>query len=189
MSETPRSVQGTLRTASIGIRAAVWAGLLTVAAAAFSFVVPGQAQLAVVVWSILIGVIALAYAAAVMLREIPLIEIARRELTLPQRLRRYRPEREAAPGLREMERMVIFGQASAYDFESRLRPHLLAIAAQRLSAHGLTLDSAPERVRALLGDDAWEIVRPDYEPIGDRRRFGVPWPKLVRAVESLEHLA
>lgn len=169
------------------VRAARWAGLLTVAVAVFTVVDPGQFQIAIVIWAILIGLIALAYAAAVMLRHVPLQAVPRRELELP-RFRRRRPEREAAPGLREMERMVIFGQASAYDFESRLRPHLVEIAEQRLAPHGLTLDSPPERLRALLGADAWELVRRDYQARGDRRRYGIPWNQLVRAVEGLDVL-
>lgn len=167
--------------------AAVWAGLVTATAVIFSVFDPGQLQLAVVVWAILIGVIALGYVAAVMLRHVPLQRIRRREVELP-RFRRYRPERDAAPGLREMERMVIFGQASAYDFESRLRPRLVAIAEQRLATYGLTLRSAPERVIAVVGPDAWELVRPDYKPLGDRRRYGVEWAPLVRAVEGLDAL-
>lgn len=188
MSDEPVPLRSRRRGLNAGRTAVLWGALVTAATLVISVVEPRVLEGAVVVWAIVVGVIALAYVAAVMLRHIPLREIPRRELTVPRRLRRYRPERQAAPGLREMERMVIFGQASAYDFESRLRPHLVAIADQRLGEHGLTLQSAPERVRALLGDDAWEIVRPDYEPIGDRRRFGVPWPKLVRAVESLEAL-
>lgn len=169
------------------MQAAVWAVVLTVAAGAISFLVPGQAQLVVVIWAILVGIVALAYAAAVMLRGVPVRRTPRRDVSLPSlRALRYRPERQAAPGLREMERMVIFGQASAYDFESRLRPHLVAIASQRLNGRGLRLDSPPERVRALLGDDAWDLVRPDYEPVADRRRFGVPWAKLAAAVDALE---
>ncbi len=167
--------------------AAVWAGLVTAGAVVLSVFAPQDASVAVVVWAILIGVIALGYAAAVMLRHVPLQEVPRREVELP-RLRRYRPERDAAPGLRELERMVMFGQASAYDFESRLRPCLVAIAEQRLATYGLTLQSAPERLKSRLGADAWELVRPDYRSVGDRRRYGVKWAQLVRAVEGLNAL-
>jgi hypothetical protein len=165
----------------------IWCALVTLGALAISVFDPGVLQLVVVIWAIVVGLVALGYVAAVMLQQVPLQVIPRRELELP-RFRRYRPEREAAPGLREMERMVIFGQASAYDFDTRLRPHLVGIAEQRLTAHGLTLRSAPERIRKVLGDDAWELVRPDYEPAGDRRRYGVPWDRLVRAVEGLDVL-
>jgi hypothetical protein len=167
--------------------AAIWAALVTVSAVVISVFDPALLQYVVVVWAIVVGLVVLAYAAAVMLRHVPLQVIPRRELELP-RFRRRRPERETVPGLREMERMVIFGQASAYDFESRLRPHLVAIAEQRLAAHGLTLGSAPERVRARLSADTWELVRPDYEPLGDRRRYGIAWNQLVRAVEGLDAL-
>lgn len=167
--------------------ALVWAGIITFAAVVIVVFDPTVLEIVVVVWAIVVGLIALAYVSAVMLHHIPLQVIPRRELEMP-RLRRHRADRETAPGLREMERMVIFGQASAYDFDSRLRPHLVAIAEQRLAAHGLTLQSAPERVRAVLSPDSWELVRPDYRPVGDRRRYGVQWNQLVRAVEGLDVL-
>lgn len=187
MSEDRVVIPTTVRGKRPNVRAARWAGLLTVAMAVFTVVDPGQFQIAVVVWAILIGLIALAYATVVMLHHVPLQVIPRRPLELP-RFRRHRREREVVSGLREMERMVIFGQASAYDFESRLRPRLVAIAEQRLVAHGLTLDSAPERVLAVLSPDTWELVRPDYKSVGDRRRFGIPWNRLVGAVEGLDAL-
>jgi hypothetical protein len=174
-----------LRGGRPSVQAARWAGLLTAAAAVFIVVEPGQFQIALVVWAILMGVIMLAYAAAVMLHHIPLQTIPRRDVELPV-LRRYHRERDVAPGLREMERMVIFGQASAYDFETRLRPRLVAIAEHRLATHGLSLTSSPDRVKALVGQDAWELVRPDYQPVGDKRGYGVPWPRLARAVEGLD---
>ncbi len=167
--------------------AAIWAALVTVGALAICVFDPTLLQYVVWVWAIVIGLIVLAYVTAVMLQHVPLQTVPRRELELP-RFRRRRPERQAAPGLREMERMVVFGQASAYDFESRLRPHLVAIAEHRLAPHGLTLASAPERVSALLGADTWDLVRPDYAPLGDRRRYGIPWNHLLRAVEGLDAL-
>jgi len=167
--------------------AAIWAALVTFAAVVVSVFDPGTFQTVLVVWAIVVGLIALAYVSAVMLRHVPLLSIPRRPIELP-RFRRYRGDRETAPGLREMERMVIFGQASAYDFESRLRPHLVAIAEHRLAPHGLTLQSAPERVLGVLHPDTWELVRPDYKPVGDRRRYGVEWNRLARAVEGLDVL-
>ncbi|MGH7911828.1 MAG: hypothetical protein ACREQM_23550 [Candidatus Dormibacteraceae bacterium] len=172
------------------VRAIAWAVAATLLFALAGLLQPGRLQLLVQVWAVLLGVIALGYATAVMLRHVPIADPPRREVEVPRRLRlrRWRvTEREAVPGLTEMERMVVFGQASAYDFESRLRPHLAAIAEQRLLAHGLTLQSAPDRVSALLGD-AWELVRPDYEPIGDRQRHGVPRAELARCVEALDAL-
>ena len=187
VSERRGGASGGGRPRSAPVAAAVWAALVTLSALVLSVFEPALLQYVVVVWAIVVGLIALAYVAAVMLEHVPLQVVPRLELELPH-LRRHRPEREAPPGLREMERMVIFGQASSYDFESRLRPHLVAIAEQRLAPHGLTLDSAPERVRVLLGADTWELVRPDYAPRGDRRRYGVPWNRLVRAVEGLDAL-
>ena len=44
-----------------------------------------------------------------------------------------------------------------------LRPIVREIAAARLARHGVSLDRQPERARALLGAQTWELVRPDRE--------------------------
>jgi hypothetical protein len=71
-----------------------------------------------------------------------------------------RPER-----LRSLERIehdCIQGLANPVDLHRRLRPILREVAAQRLAArHGIELDQRPEAARAILGEEAWELVRPD----------------------------
>ena len=75
-------------------------------------------------------------------------------------VRSARPER-----LRSLERMehdCIQGLANPVDLHRRLRPILREVAGQRLAArHGIELDQRPEAARALLGEEAWELVRPD----------------------------
>jgi hypothetical protein len=103
---------------------------------------------------------------------------------------RPRPEREERPAeLERIERAVALGSSHAGDRHARLRPVLREVAAALLARRGVALDVAPERARELLGDEAYELVRPDAPR--PERPFdpGVPAAELRRAVESLERLA
>ena len=97
--------------------------------------------------------------------------------------RRPRPERIRA--LEELEHAVDFSLGTAFDVHYRLRPHLRRIAAHRLAGRGVILDGAPERVQALLGPDAWELVRPDRPEPDDRSAQGLDLPTIRRAVEQI----
>lgn len=97
--------------------------------------------------------------------------------------RRTRPER--ARPLEELEHAVDFSLGTAFDVHYRLRPHLRRIAAHRLAGHGVRLDGQPERARALLGPDAWELVRPDRPEPADRNARGMDLPGIRRAVEQI----
>jgi hypothetical protein len=99
-----------------------------------------------------------------------------RRRALPERLRR----------LEELERAVQFSVTTAFDLHFRLRPHLVRIATHRLAARGISLETQPQRARALLGPEAWELVRPDRPPPEDRTARGTDLALLRRAVEQLE---
>jgi hypothetical protein len=76
------------------------------------------------------------------------------------------PVRPDRPGrLRSLERMehdCIQGLANPVDLHRRLRPILREVAAQRVAAgHGIELDQRPDAARAILGEETWELVRPD----------------------------
>jgi hypothetical protein len=101
--------------------------------------------------------------------------------------------RPRAPGrLRELarlEREVGLGIANAFDLHVRVRPHLRLIAAHRLETRrGLRLDDGSPATRALLGDETWELLRPDRQPPDDRLAPGLPLPRLRAAVERLEEV-
>lgn len=69
--------------------------------------------------------------------------------------------------LAHVENDCIQGLANSIDLHRRLRPRLREIAAQRLAArHGIDLDRRPEAARELLGEEAWELLRPD-RPLPD----------------------
>ena len=82
-------------------------------------------------------------------------------------LERRPPGRARLRSLEQVEHDCIQALANPVDVHRRLRPRLCRIAAQRLSArHGIDLDGRPEAARALLGDETWELVRPD-RPLPD----------------------
>ena len=61
-----------------------------------------------------------------------------------------------------MERELVLGSADADHAQRRLLPLLRAAAAARIAArHGFELEHRPDSARTLLGDDVWELLRPD----------------------------
>jgi hypothetical protein len=104
-------------------------------------------------------------------------------------LRRRRPRPERLRELARLEREVSLGATHAFDFHVRVRPHLRAVAEHRLeSRRGLRLDEGSPAVRSLLGEEVWELLRPDLRPPEDRLGPGVPLPRMRAAVERLEAL-
>ena len=61
----------------------------------------------------------------------------------------------------------------AFDVHFRLRPMITELAAELLSSRrGIDLERDPERAQALLGDDVWELVRPDRPQPAERHGPG-----------------
>jgi hypothetical protein len=90
--------------------------------------------------------------------------------------------------LDRIDRLVVLGGANEFDLHYRLRPLLRQIATERLyDLYGIDLDRDPERAKPLLGDELWEIVRPDRE-VGRRSWPGLPPAKLAGHVARLEQL-
>jgi hypothetical protein len=90
--------------------------------------------------------------------------------------------------LDRIDRLVVLGAANEFDLHYRLRPLLRQIVAERLyDLHGVELDRDPERARPLLGDELWEVVRPDRK-VGRRLGPGLPAAELAGHVERLEQL-
>ncbi|HUZ15696.1 MAG TPA: hypothetical protein VMU72_05910 [Gaiellaceae bacterium] len=99
-----------------------------------------------------------------------------------------RPATEPAQLLR-MERELVLGMASAGHASHRLLPRLRTVAAARLgSRHGIELDRRPDAARAVLGDDVWELLRPDRPEPEDRHGPGVARSRVVAVIERLEAL-
>ena len=53
---------------------------------------------------------------------------------------------------------------------------------------GFELERRPEAARALLGEDAWELLRPDRPPPEDRHGPGVPPRRVAALIERVESL-
>ncbi len=135
----------------------------------------------------------LVLAAGALVLAVALPRTLRRPDALGPRRRRARlrgPRRRATtPDLASLDRLLSLSVASAEDVHVRLRPLVTDLARQRLADHaGVRLDADPGAARALLGDEAWELVRPDRPPPADRRGRGLPPERLRAIVESLERI-
>jgi hypothetical protein len=144
---------------------------------------PGDRALALDVYLLAVGALAL------------LVVISRTIGTLPRerpsRLDRRPGPRGTNPRPRELlklEREVGLSIQTAFDTHFRLRPTLRRIADARLRARGVDLDGPGSEAEALVGPEAWELIRPDrMRP----RRHDDPGSKLVdvdAAVAALERL-
>jgi hypothetical protein len=107
-----------------------------------------------------------------------------------ERALRRRERAPARPGeLARLEREVALAAGSSFDLHFRLRPVLREIAAHRLvTRRGLALDGGLLEVPALLGDELWEVVRPDRAPPDDRFGPGLPLARLRGLLERLERI-
>ena len=94
---------------------------------------------------------------------------------LPLRLR------QIADDLRE-------GEQSEFGVDRSLRPLLVPIVAARLGRHGVDMGLAPRRAQELLGDELWDIVRPDRPSAVYRAGRGIAGDDLRTAIERLEQL-
>jgi hypothetical protein len=91
--------------------------------------------------------------------------------------------------LLRMERELELGIANAASAYYRLLPLLRAAAEARLaSRHGVELDRRPDAARALLGEEAWEWLRPDRPAPADRFGRGVPRERVSALIELVESL-
>lgn len=89
--------------------------------------------------------------------------------------------------LERLEREVTLGTTTAFDLHFRLRPTLREVAEQRLADYrGLRLDDGGPAVEDALGEELWELVRPDREPPELRYEPGLSRDAVVRVVDRLE---
>lgn len=104
-------------------------------------------------------------------------------------LRRQAGRIERPAELEKLEREVVLAAGNAFDVHARLRPLLRQIAEHRLeSRRGLRLDDGAPGTRSLLGENLWELVRPDREPPDDRSGPGLPLDRLRAHLTALERL-
>jgi len=97
------------------------------------------------------------------------------------------PERPAE--LERLEREVHLSLGSTFYLHHRLRPLLREIATNRLLVgHGIDLDSRPAEAEKLVGPEAWEWLRPDRAEPRDRWAKGPPIEDLTAVVAALERI-
>jgi len=97
-----------------------------------------------------------------------------------------RPDEPGRPAeLVRVEREITLGSSSAGHLHTRLLPLLREAAVARI---GADFERRPEHARALLGDEAWELLRPDRPVPIDRNGPGVQLRKLRTVLDSLERL-
>jgi hypothetical protein len=88
-----------------------------------------------------------------------------------------------------MDREIVLGSADADHAYRRLLPLLRANASARIAArHGFELERRPEAARALLGEDVWELLRPDRPEPADRHAGGLSHKEIVATIERIEAL-
>lgn len=157
--------------ATIGLGIALW-------------LAPGRAELALHVYVLALAALALAWLVGVVRRAHPTAAASPFDLAL----REPRAARTTLPELARMEREVSLAGSTAFDLHYRLRPTLRRIAGHLLAARGVDLDSDEAAARALLGDAAYALVRPDREPPHDRFDPGLALPELRTLVTRMESL-
>ena len=109
----------------------------------------------------------------------------------PTRLDRRPLARRPDPRPRELvklEREVELSMQTAFDAHYRLRPTLRRIAAARLRARGVDLDAPDSGAEALLGPEAWQLVRPDRRRPHRHEDPGSTLAEIETAVAALEQL-
>lgn len=156
--------------------------LPTVALVAVLVFLPGRLSLAVRVYALVVCAVVLGLGLLALRRSYPPAESLRR----PTRSgARHRPP----PTISRLEDELALGVAGSFELHQRLVPRLRSIAAGLLWArHRVSLDKDQEEARSLLGEETWELVRPDRPPPEDRVARGLPPEALARVVDSLERI-
>jgi len=109
--------------------------------------------------------------------------------TFEQSLVRRRPERVRPAELVRIERDLTLGSANAVHLHTRLLPLLREAAAARLAAHHhVDLAWRPHDARRLLGDDVWELLRPDLMPEDAIGAVGLPLWRIRSLIDAIERL-
>jgi len=104
-------------------------------------------------------------------------------------LRRRQVSAERPGSLSRLEREVSMAGSAAFDVHFRLRPVITELATELLSSRrGIDLESDPERAHEALGDDVWEIVRPERPQPAERHGAGIDEDELGRVVTALERV-
>lgn len=96
-------------------------------------------------------------------------------------------KRPPPPSLGRIEHEVALGVAGSFDLHYRLVPRLRSLATGLLeSRRKVSLEAHAATAHGILGDETWELVRPDRPAPQERLARGVPPRDLARVVDALE---
>jgi len=154
----------------------------TVALLVVWVLIPGRLPLAVRIYGLVISAVALAVALGALRRSYPRAR--------PLRPAQRRPVSRRPPSsLAHIEHETALGVAGAFDLHFRLVPRVRAIATGLLvSRRSISVETAPDTARSIVGPETWDLVRPDRPSPEDRLARGLPSSELRRVVESLEKI-
>lgn len=143
---------------------------------------PERKELAIHIWLlVLLGILSLALLRATRLAH----PTPPSPFTESLRTRSATIDRPSA--LLRLEREVSMAGSASFDVHFRLRPALVELVEELLSSRrGIDFRREPERAHAVLGDDAWELVRPDRPEPKQRLSAGIDPVILDRVISSLE---
>jgi hypothetical protein len=104
-------------------------------------------------------------------------------------LRPRATERVRPPDLVRLERELTLASASAGHLHTRLLPLLRDAAAVRLAARRrIDLFRHPDEASQVLGDEAWELIRPDRPEPPNAQGSGLSLRRIGRLVDSIEDI-
>jgi hypothetical protein len=158
----------------------VLAALATVALLVAHWLAPGRFALELDVFVLAVGGLAVLDVVILVREAFP----AEGEPAIVAALEREEQDEARPPELERLERELTMATATAFDLHARLRPLLRQIAAMKLGARGRRLEAGEQE----LGEELWELLRPDRKPPTDRHAAGIDPAALRRAVERLEAL-
>jgi hypothetical protein len=146
---------------------------------------PLSTSRALAIWVVVVAAIAL----ALLVRHVRARRGPRRASRFETALRGRTETPQPPLELLRMERELELGIADSAHAYRRLLPLLRAAAEARLaSRHGIELDRRPDAAEALLGEEAWQLLRPDRPEPADRHGPGVPRASVAAAIERVESL-
>lgn len=157
-----------------------WLALPTVVLTGVALFAPGRLELALRIYALLLATTVIVLTLLALRRAFP-PESSLRVTDPPLRGRRQ------PPSLGRRQNEVALGIGSSVDLHYRLVPRLRTIAAGLLwSRRHVSLTSEQERAAAILGPDAWELVRPDRAAPENRLTTGIPPKELAAVIDALE---
>jgi hypothetical protein len=167
------------------VRAALLAVGATLALVGVIQLAPARRPLAVAVYLLLLGALAVRLLVAWLRLAYPRPAPSPFDAALTARPAAPRPPGE----LDRLARLLALSSASALHARTRLRSELRPVAADRLSwSLGVDLDADPEEARAALGETGWTLLGNDPATLPDRETPGPPPPALAALIANLERI-